>query len=129
MNEEEHENLNSFERSINTNVVYGQEIQLKHLYSNCYLTVNEKILANEPSCRELSLEEQSNSFSNFKILTINSAKSIGQPILYSDTVIIKSSKKDLWGVGVQKKSIKGTIEVNASQNASNLKILSFSDNI
>lgn len=102
--------------------MYGQEIQLKHLYSNCYLTLNENTLANEPCCRELYLEETSNNFSNFKITTMNTAKILGQPILYSDTIILSSSIKENWCLGIQRINIRGIIEVNASEKSSNIKI-------
>lgn len=50
---EQEENLRVFERVKGVNVIYGQEIQLKHIYSSCTLTLNPKILAKANCCREV----------------------------------------------------------------------------
>ena len=69
---------------VGTNVSYGQDIQLIHLYSKCVLTLNYQVLAKQNCCRELSLEEFPNTYSNFKILSVNKAKQAGEPVLYGD---------------------------------------------
>ena len=34
-------------------IVYGQEIQLRHLYSKCLLTLNSQVLAKQNGCVEV----------------------------------------------------------------------------
>jgi len=34
-------------------IVYGQEIQLRHIYSNCLLTLNSQVLAKQNGCVEV----------------------------------------------------------------------------
>lgn len=52
--EEDGENDRAFKQKRGTNVIYGQEIQLEHLYSNCTVTLNPEVLAYEHCCREVS---------------------------------------------------------------------------
>lgn len=40
----------------------------------------------------MSLEEIDSEWSNFKILSINNAKKLGEPVLYSDYICLVSSK-------------------------------------
>jgi hypothetical protein len=41
-------------------------------------------LSSENGCREMSLEEVPNEYSNFAIYSVKNSKDLGEPILYSD---------------------------------------------
>ncbi|CAD8067155.1 unnamed protein product [Paramecium primaurelia] len=126
------ENGKFYEYQKGSNIVYGQEIQLLHIYSGCTLTLKSGILAKENCCRELSLEENSNQYSNFRILSMNSVKNIGEPILYGDQIIVQNCIQSQWNLSVQMSSDnvfkKDGLEVNASEQAYPLKISSYIDN-
>ncbi|CAD8151578.1 unnamed protein product [Paramecium octaurelia] len=130
--EEINENERLYTHLYGSNIVYGQEIQLLHIYSGCTLSLNSDILAKENCCRELSLEELPNLNSNFRILSMNSVKNPGEPILYGDQIIVQNSGQSQWNLGIQKPSAKfekkDGLEVNASEQAFPLKISSYIDN-
>ncbi|CAD8087418.1 unnamed protein product [Paramecium sonneborni] len=129
--DEQKENERLFNHLSGSNIVYGQEIQLLHIYSGCTLSLNSNILAKQNCCRELSLEENSNENSNFRILSMNSVKNPGEPILYGDQIILQNSNLIQWNLGIQKPSLKfekqDGLEVNASEQAYPLKISSYID--
>ncbi|CAD8058778.1 unnamed protein product [Paramecium primaurelia] len=108
------------------NIIYGQEIQLLHLYSKCFLTLNSQVLAKENCCRELRLEQSITSNSNFMLQS--NTKSYGEPVLYGDILYLKSSVIHLnkWGLGIQQTSPYS--EVHASQIASTLRICNYLEN-
>ncbi|TNV75003.1 hypothetical protein FGO68_gene1012 [Halteria grandinella] len=130
--EEQDENERLYKHSYGSNLVYGQEIQLVHKYSECTLSLNSKILAKQHCCRELSLEEHPNIHSNFRILSMNQIKNLGEPILYGDQIVIQSSQMPAWHLGIQRPSFRvrqgDGLEVNASEQAQTLKISSYLDN-
>ncbi|CAD8067163.1 unnamed protein product [Paramecium primaurelia] len=130
--EEINENERLYNHLYGSNIVYGQEIQLLHIYSGCTLSLNSDVLAKENCCRELSLEENSNQYSNFRILPMNSVKNAGEPILYGDQIIIQNCIQSQWNLSVQMPSDnvykKDGLEVNASEKAYPLKISSYIDN-
>ncbi|CAD8067431.1 unnamed protein product [Paramecium sonneborni] len=109
-----------------TNIIYGQEIQLLHLYSKCFLTLNSQALAKENCCRELKLEQNITSNSNFMLQS--NTKSQGEPVLYGDILFLKSNVAHLnqWGLGIQQTS--PFSEVHASQIASTLRICKYPEN-
>ncbi|CAD8173114.1 unnamed protein product [Paramecium octaurelia] len=129
--EEINENERLYNHLYGSNFVYGQEIQLLHIYSGCTLSLNSDILAKENCCRELSLEEKPNQNSNFTILSLNSVKNPGEPILYGDQIIVQNFNQSQWKVGIQQPSAKfqkkDGLEVNASEQAYPLKISSYVD--
>jgi len=51
---EEEQNELHFKNSIDSPVLYGQKIGLKHIYSQTYLMVNPNNLAKENGCIEVS---------------------------------------------------------------------------
>ncbi|CAK93344.1 unnamed protein product (macronuclear) [Paramecium tetraurelia] len=108
------------------NIIYGQEIQLLHLYSKCFLTLNSQVLAKENCCRELRLEQSITSNSNFMLSS--NTKSYGEPVLFGDILYLKSSVVHLnkWGLGIQQTSPYS--EVHASQIASTLRICNYAEN-
>ncbi|CAD8135704.1 unnamed protein product [Paramecium pentaurelia] len=130
-NEEIVENIRFYDLAYGSNIVYGQEIQLKHIYSQCILSFNCAILAKENCCRELSLEEIPNVNSNFRILSMNQVKNPGEPILYGDQIIIQNSSSNKWFLNIQKPTQKydkkDGLEVNCSQVGFPIKIASYID--
>ncbi|CAD8139457.1 unnamed protein product [Paramecium pentaurelia] len=130
-NEEILENQRFYDLAYGSNIVYGQEIQLKHIYSSCILSFNSAILAKENCCRELSLEEISNLNSNFRILSMNQVKNPGEPILYGDQIIVQNSSSNKWFMNIQKPNQKydkkDGLEVNCSQIGFPLKIACYVD--
>ncbi|CAD8133367.1 unnamed protein product [Paramecium octaurelia] len=125
------ENKRYYDLAYGSNIVYGQEIQLKHIYSSCILSFNSANLAKENCCRELSLEEIPNVNSNFRILSMNQVKNPGEPILYGDQIIIQNSSQNKWFINIQKPSQKydkkDGLEVNCSQIGFPIKIASYVD--
>ncbi|CAD8052984.1 unnamed protein product [Paramecium sonneborni] len=130
-NEEIIENKRFYDLAYGSNIVYGQEIQLKHIYSSCTLSFNSLTLAKENCCRELSLEEIPNINSNFRILSMNKVKNPGEPILYGDQIIIQNSTQNKWFLGIQKPTQKyekkDGLEVNCAQIGFPIKIASYID--
>ncbi|CAD8102848.1 unnamed protein product [Paramecium sonneborni] len=121
-NQKENQGANENE----TNIIYGQEIQLLHLYSKCFLTLNSQALAKENCCRELRLAQNITPNSNFMLQS--NTKSYGEPVLYGDILFLKSSVAHLnqWGLGIQQAS--PFSEVHASQIASTLRICNYVEN-
>jgi hypothetical protein len=81
----------------------------------------------------LSLEENSNESSNFRISSLNQGKKNGEPILYSDQLILINSMDPQWKLSVQNiddanASIADGLEVNASEVGMPLKICNYLDN-
>jgi hypothetical protein len=71
-------------------------------------------------CIKLSLEEESNEHSNFRILSLNSAKSLGEPVLYGDQIELVNNSKSSWKLGIEElssNSFEEGLEVNASEYA------------
>ena len=51
--DEKDENLSEYEKVIGHAITYGQSIQLRHTYSNCYLTLKSEDLARQNGCVEV----------------------------------------------------------------------------
>ena len=56
------------------------------------LRLNADVLAHQNTTRELSLEELPNEMSNFIIESYNGTKKVGEPVLYSDLILLKNHK-------------------------------------
>ncbi|EAR93160.2 cation channel family protein (macronuclear) [Tetrahymena thermophila SB210] len=101
MREEQEENQRAYQHKMGTNVIYGQEIQLEHIYSKCIVTLNPDVLAYEHCCRELSLEEIPSQWSNFIITSSNNAKKTGEPVMYKEQISIYSSENPYYWINIQ----------------------------
>lgn len=53
--DEKEDNLNEYRKIEGQSIVYGQSIQLKHIYSGCYLTLKSEDLARQNGCVEVLL--------------------------------------------------------------------------
>lgn len=131
MEQEMEENQTMYKRQFGSNVVYGQNVQLVHIYSSCTLTLNKGILAKQSCCRELSLEEKSNEYSNFRIFSLNNAKQLGEPMFYGDQIIVYNDEDHKWKLGIENltrnTSFEDGLEVNANENAQPLKLCNYID--
>lgn len=54
--DEKEDNLNEYKKIEGQSIVYGQSIQLKHIYSGCYLTLKSEDLARQNGCVEVFLQ-------------------------------------------------------------------------
>ncbi|CAD8068192.1 unnamed protein product [Paramecium sonneborni] len=109
-----------------TNIIYGQDFYLQHLYSKCYLTLNSQTLAKENCCRELRLEEKNTLIPDYsKFMFQSNTKSYGEPVVYGDILFLKSGVPHLiqWGLGISQKS--PFSDVHASQIASKIRICNY----
>ncbi|KAM3134788.1 hypothetical protein pb186bvf_013113 [Paramecium bursaria] len=133
--EEKQENDRLNKVLIGTNIAYGQDVQFIHIYSKCILTLNQSVLAKQNCCRELSLEEAANSYSNFRILASGKGKQVGESLLYGDLIHISNSVLQNWQLGIYKpQSIQqqylellNGLEVNASENPQPVKLCPYLD--
>ncbi|KAL4446650.1 hypothetical protein ABPG74_005588 [Tetrahymena malaccensis] len=130
VDEEKKENQQNFDRLKGSNICYGQVIQLVHLYSDCTLTINPNILAQQNCCREMSLEENDNQWSNFILVSQKNTKKFGEPVLYGDQILLQSvMDKSYWlnidNVGDE--DLVSPLEVNASEFNIPLKLCNYLD--
>ncbi|EGR30317.1 hypothetical protein IMG5_135140 [Ichthyophthirius multifiliis] len=137
--EEIEENQRFAERSKKLNLIYGQQVQLEHLYSGCILTINPDVLAYEYCCKEASLEETANEWSNFIIKSANNSKKLGEPIMYLDQIALFCAKDPNFAINIsqnnelcdQNKNSQSSfdygLEVNSTDKSAPLKIYQFMD--
>ncbi|EGR33067.1 hypothetical protein IMG5_062450 [Ichthyophthirius multifiliis] len=86
--EEEMEYKKNYETKIGQNILYGQEIQLVHIFSGFNLKINQNKLAFENCCKEVCLVKKPNQWCNFIINSAYSQKNQGEPVLYSDQIFL-----------------------------------------
>ena len=60
-----------YESSRGEEVTYGQEVQLRHVYSKCVLTLRKEELAEQNGCVKVTLEESGGEGSNFRFVPAN----------------------------------------------------------
>ncbi len=60
-----------YENSKGEEVTYGLEIQLRHVYSKCVLTLRKKELAEQNGCVKVTLEELEGDGSSFRFVPAN----------------------------------------------------------
>ncbi|EGR33284.1 hypothetical protein IMG5_057070 [Ichthyophthirius multifiliis] len=125
------ENETNYERLIGLNINYGQGFQLKHVFSQCYLTLNQDILASENGCREMVLQQVSNQYSNFTIYSVKGSKEVGEPVLYSDQINIRNLQNKQYWLNVNKlkqnQQYNQGLEVNASETNTAFKVCCYMD--
>lgn len=92
VDEEREENNQEYEASLGQPVIYGQSIQLRHIYSSTRLTLNNHGLAKQYGCVELSLEEHGSELTNFRFLSSNNLRNNEDVVHYSDSLILNSVK-------------------------------------
>lgn len=79
--------------STGRNVLFGQDIQLRHISSGLFVTLNTKQLSNEYGCFELKLSH-CNEFCRFKFMPPQEKiRELNEPISYEDTFIVKNSRE------------------------------------
>ena len=86
---------NKNEQLFNTgrNVLFGQDIQLRHISSGLFVTLNTKQLSNEYGWFELKLS-YCNEFCRFKFMPPQKKiRELNEPISYEDTFIVQNSKE------------------------------------
>ncbi|KAL4442528.1 hypothetical protein ABPG74_006930 [Tetrahymena malaccensis] len=141
MREEQEENQRAYQHKMGTNVIYGQEIQLEHIYSKCVVTLNPDVLAYEHCCRELSLEEIPSQWSNFIITSSNNAKKTGEPVMYKEQISIYSSENPYYWINIQQSSSSSSddnaeavtdlfdegLEVNCTDRSASMKLSLYLD--
>lgn len=92
VDEEKEENNQKFTASIGQRVIYGQNIQLRHIYSKTRLTLNNHNLAKQYGCVELALEEHGSEFTNFKFQSSNNLRSNEDVVYYSDSLTLNNAE-------------------------------------
>ena len=65
------DHLEEYENSKGEELTYGQEIQLRHIYSKCILTLRKEELAEQNGCVKVTLETLGGEGSNFKFIPAN----------------------------------------------------------
>ena len=89
-------NQNEYETSKGEQITYGEEIQLRHIYSGCYLTLRSNELAKQNGCVKIVLQEEDDEQSNFKFIPSNNLNVLGQYIQYNDNVILSTIIDDFY---------------------------------
>jgi hypothetical protein len=73
----------------------------------------------------MSLEEEGNDWSNFRIISMDNSKRLGDPVLYSDQIGVVSSKDRSYWFNITESSLyhfQIGLEVNAFEEGVPLKI-------
>lgn len=89
LNDEIKNNAYEFQINVGKKITYGQKVQLKHLFSEQYLTLNTKKISHEHGCVSLQLSP-ANENSWFTIMPSERVKCNGQSISYLDTFNIQN---------------------------------------
>eukprot|EP00347_Sterkiella_histriomuscorum_P002968 403366109 len=94
-NQQEETRNNEYELNMNLGkkITYGQRIQLKHVFSGLYLSLNQKQIANEHGCVAMQLQEQNNS-SWFTLRPSQKIREQGQAVSYQDNFYIQNFDYD-----------------------------------
>ena len=90
--EEREENDQDCKNSVGNPVIYGQTIQLRHIYSDTRLTLNNHKLSKQYGCVEFGLEEHGSEYTNFRFLSNDNLRSKEDVVNYSDSLLINSTK-------------------------------------
>ena len=131
--EEKEENDSDFKAFLGQNILYGQTIHLKHLYSDCYLTYQNNSLALQYGCIRLTLEEEGSESANFKFLASGNLKSKEDVVAYSDPIHVVSARGNYYmHVWDENNDLLGNnsktgLEVNGSESSSDWKLIRFLD--
>ena len=103
-------------------VTYGERVQLQHLHSMTFVSVDTQAMASEAGCLQTIMKDESNENSWFQITAANKLRKEGEVIRYSDNVCFVSvSKKSQYYLHVDESiALKeySRAEVNASGNIS-----------
>jgi Inositol 1,4,5-trisphosphate/ryanodine receptor len=77
-------------------VAYGQGVILKHLYSGCYVTLNNSKLAKQIGTIRITLNEEDSVYSNLRFMPSSRIKKIGDLVNYSDSVLINNMQESYY---------------------------------
>lgn len=72
--DEKEDNIIEYKKTEGQSIIYGQAIQLKHLYSDCYLTLKSEDLARQNGCVEVIIFH--NLFYSFLSILLNKINKI-----------------------------------------------------
>ena len=123
--EEEQGNEAEIETTTGQILTYGERIQLRHIHSNCFITISRDI-ANEHGALRVKLDYKGNENSWLEILPANKIRQEGEPVRYIDGFLITSKVEKSgyfihMGVSTLKSEDK-ICEVNASEAKSVWKV-------
>lgn len=101
-------------------LTYGERIQLRHLHSMSFISINSLVMASEAGCLQVTMSEDSNEKSWFELMSVNKLRKEGEVIRYSDSVhFVMVNKKSLYFLHVEETNrltVNSRAEVNASGN-------------
>ena len=119
--EEEQGNEAEVELTTGQILTYGERIQLKHIHSNCFITIKREI-ANEHGSLKVRLDYKGSENSWLEILPSNKIRQEGEPVRYIDGFLITSKvDKSAYYIHMGTSTIKSEErigEVNASEEMS-----------
>lgn len=83
--------------SIGKTVTYGERVQLRHLHSMSFISMNSSVMAAEAGCLQIEMNEESNEISWFEIVATSKLRKEGEFIHYADSMYFTMmSKKSLY---------------------------------
>ena len=106
-------NDSDLEASRGNILCYGERIQLRHLHSNCFVTISDEI-GKQSGNSKMKLDFKGNENSWVEVQSSNNLRLEGEPCRYSDTFVLACKQHFIHMGSVQE----GLCEVNASKDKS-----------
>ena len=105
-------------QSLGRALTYGERVQLRHLHSMNFISVNNQIMATKAGSLQVLMTEETNERCWFEIVTTNNLRKEGEIVRYTDSVcfvmVSKKSQCFLHADESKKLTTDSRIEVNAS---------------
>ena len=93
-NEEKKGNQSEFMLNYNNTVAYGQNIQLRNLFTNELLIIDESSISNEIGCMDVKLNPLGGRIAWFKLMPNSKIRYFGEAVSYTDNLFIVPSSID-----------------------------------
>jgi hypothetical protein len=90
---EEADYENIIKQTLGMPVTYGQGVVVRHLFSKACITLDLNKAASLVGNVRLYLSEANNEYSNMQFLPVSALKRIGEPIHYSDEILLSNLKE------------------------------------
>lgn len=109
--------------SLGQPIYYGQSILLKHIYSGKYVALHPNRLARQVGSVKVGFVEADTEMCSMKILPSSRIKKIGDPVSFSDAIVISNSKEDHYFLHVSEflNHFDSGLEINGSESKTEWK--------
>lgn len=116
-------------QSLGKALTYGERVQLRHVHSMNFISVNNQTMATEAGSLQVIISEESNDKSWFELVPTSSLRKEGEIIRYNDSIslvlVSKKSRYYLHADESQHINIDSRVEVNASGGVSTWMVRRF----